>query len=133
MAESANILVVDDDQGILSVVSTALERAGYHVIAASDAAQALALLNGSVDLVLTDIVMPGVSGIEFANEVRKRLPDLPIILMSAWNSAAENAQPSPWPLVQKPFRIAALLDAVRDAISGQVRSVSQPRSAPSPM
>lgn len=77
-----NILIVDDDDAIREFLRDALERAGYQVIEAANGFLALELLDRSVDLVITDIIMPDMEGIEFILKVFKRHPGLPILAIS---------------------------------------------------
>lgn len=80
------ILCVDDEQVSLKVRSRVLEKAGHEVIQASSAAEALDILRSrSVDLVLTDLLMPGMTGAELAREVKKSKPNLPVVLFSGVN------------------------------------------------
>jgi CheY-like chemotaxis protein len=80
------ILCVDDEPISLLARSRVLEKAGYEVISAASAAAALeALQSHSVDLVLTDLLMPDMSGLELACEIKMQNPNLPIVLFSGVN------------------------------------------------
>jgi CheY-like chemotaxis protein len=86
------ILCVDDEHISLLVRSRVLEKAGYEVIPASSAKQALEILNShSVDLVLTDLLMPGMNGAELAHKVKQQRPDLPVILFSGVNEVPDGS------------------------------------------
>ena len=78
------VLVVEDDQGVRRVAARYLSALGYRPLEASSIAQCKRLLarHADVALVLSDIVLPGESGIDFRNEMRRRRPELPVILMS---------------------------------------------------
>jgi CheY-like chemotaxis protein len=77
------ILVVDDDAAVRSLFHKILARAGYRVMEAADGAQALAALRkGGVDLVITDLVMPGKEGIETIVEIRKNHPQVKVAAVS---------------------------------------------------
>ena len=77
------ILLVDDDEGFRSSVTKALELANYEVIEAENGLDAVNTINSNaVDLVITDILMPHMEGIELAREVKKAKPDLKIVGMS---------------------------------------------------
>ena len=79
------ILVVDDERSISEVVSLYLTRAGYRVKVAHDGAAALqALAAQKPDLVILDINMPGLNGIEVLRRMKEQRPDLPVILNSAY-------------------------------------------------
>ena len=86
------ILCVDDEAIPLVLRKSVLEKAGYSVMTASCGSDALALLESNhVDLVLTDMLMPGMSGAHLAREVKLRQPDLPVILYSGVNEIPEDA------------------------------------------
>lgn len=82
----AVILCVDDEKVPLLVRSRVLERAGHEVISANSATEALELLESHlVDLVLTDLLMPGMTGEDLAREIKTRSPLLPVVLFSGVN------------------------------------------------
>jgi EAL domain-containing protein (putative c-di-GMP-specific phosphodiesterase class I) len=77
------ILIVDDDQGLREVLAETLREAGYEVATAGDAGQALeTLASESLDAVVSDICMPGLSGMDLLRAVRARDPDLPVVLVT---------------------------------------------------
>jgi CheY-like chemotaxis protein len=79
------ILVVDDEPAVINLVKLILEAAGYPVLAACNGQQALALFENrshSIDLLLTDIGMPDISGLELACRVSETVPQLPVIFMT---------------------------------------------------
>ena len=79
---SARILVVDDDENICRVVRRMLNAAGYDVDVANNGQEALAKLTPDVNLVLSDVLMPEMDGIEMIMRLRKEAPDVKIISMS---------------------------------------------------
>ena len=80
---SRTILCVDDEAGALLVRKAVLKSAGYKVITALNAGDALAILRSSdIHLVITDHLLPGVTGIEMARQMKSAKPDLPILLLS---------------------------------------------------
>jgi CheY-like chemotaxis protein len=86
------ILCVDDEEIPLSLRKSVLEKMGYSVVTANSGAEALQQVQTQhVDLVLTDMLMPGLSGAELAREIKLRLPSLPIILFSGVNEIPEGA------------------------------------------
>jgi two-component system cell cycle sensor histidine kinase/response regulator CckA len=118
--EGQTILVVDDAPANLRIVARILERAGFTVLTAADADQALAVVaerGDELSLLLSDVVMPGMSGIELAAQVRAERPHLPVLLMSGYPDAAagEIAGP-PVPLVSKPFTASQLLGSIEAAL-----------------
>jgi len=84
------VLVVDDEAGLLKLATRLLQRQGYTVLIAGSAEEALRLVerNPSVAVVLTDVVMPGVSGPELARQVVERWPALKVIYMSGYPEGA---------------------------------------------
>ena len=104
-----SILVVDDEDPVREVLSWMLQDAGHEVHEAADGEQALHFLNkhGPVDLVLSDINMPGVDGMELCRCARQRWPEMPILLISG--------RPPPngaRPFIPKPFRWDTLARAI---------------------
>src|SRR5215472_2055731 len=84
------ILCVDDEPIALLVRQRVLERAGYEVIPANSVNQALEILGSRyVDLVLTDLLMPGRTGIELADEVKLKRPEIPVVIISGVNEIPE--------------------------------------------
>ena len=117
-----HILVVDDSDAIRAVTAGILTGAGYQVTQASSRDEA-ASLGGSegpgLDMVLTDVVMPGISAPDLVDVIRSAHPGLPIAFMSGYAAdPARGGRPLPddIPLIAKPFDAPALLRAVRDTI-----------------
>lgn len=81
------ILVVDDEPMVLGLVRNMLRREGYHVLEASDASEALNVWSehgAGVQLLLTDVVMPGMNGYELAERLKRDRPDLRVLYMSGY-------------------------------------------------
>ena len=118
-ARVGTILLAEDQQAILRMAQRALEKAGYEVLAARDGVAALELADeyeGPIDLVLTDVLMPRMGGIELAAALRTRDPKVKLILMSGHADLATSAGaeiPKDAVEFQKPFSIAALVETVR--------------------
>lgn len=80
------ILIIEDDQRLASLLQTGIEEAGYLVLLAYDGEMALRLFKSNadvIDLVLSDIILPGMSGLELCKQVRKEQPDIPILMLTA--------------------------------------------------
>jgi DNA-binding NtrC family response regulator len=111
------ILVVDDETVILRAVTTALAEAGFRVIVAEHGAaglEAFAKSPEDIDLVLTDVVMPAMNGVEMSTQIRSIRPDVPIILMTAYSDIVIRAMSGlRFVLVRKPFLPEDLVRAVR--------------------
>ncbi len=120
---SETVLLVEDAAAVRSAVRGYLERAGYAVLEADtpEAALALAERGGAIGLLLTDVVMPGMSGRELAERFGEKRPGVPVLYMTGYTDDAvirrigleESAA-----LVQKPLTFAVLARAVRAAIDG---------------
>jgi two-component system, NtrC family, response regulator GlrR len=116
------ILVVDDDVSILRSLARFLRREGYQVEKAQDGNQALRKLEeNSFDLVLSDIIMPGMNGLLLAERMRSDLVSTPIILMTAGQLAeqpsAVAASTGAKYLLRKPVDPAMLLQKIRDVLN----------------
>jgi CheY-like chemotaxis protein len=110
-----HVLAVDDDTSMLSVVERTL--ADYRVSTARDATEAMAILSSRerVDLLITDYLMPGMTGEELTHHARARRLDLKVLVITGHASAVERAEPQWWGTeahLAKPFHIVALRDAV---------------------
>jgi CheY-like chemotaxis protein len=118
------ILVVDDEEAVRSFASLLLARHGYPVLTAIDGVHALEVVDRSgaeIAAVVLDLKMPRLGGAETLTELRRRYPELPVILSSGFNDpgAADGASVGHRAaFVQKPYRPDELLDAVRAAVSG---------------
>jgi CheY-like chemotaxis protein len=121
------VLLVEDNDEVAALAAEMLGDLGYGVIQAASAPAALAVLeNGhGVDLVLSDIVMPGgMNGIELARELRRRHPDLPIILSTGYSDAVGNQEViEGLKLLRKPYRLD-VLEAVLRAMLQRADTVS---------
>jgi len=120
-AGSETILLVDDDAALRELARRGLEKNGYAVVTAAHSVEALELLEAGQnhpDLILTDVIMPGVPGPELASSIRQRAPALKILFMTgygadvvanddAWHDAA---------FIQKPFTIKELVAKVRQTL-----------------
>ncbi len=116
------ILVVEDDPDVRAIIKRSLQALGYTVIEASGAEDALCVMDtrgDSVELVLTDVVMPRKSGRELVDELRRRWPGLPVIFMSGYadEAIANDGLDDPGVvLIPKPFTRSDLARAVRAAL-----------------
>lgn len=118
------VLVVDDDDGVRVVTRRALEAAGYQVWEAADGVQALGfLLQGVVDVIISDIRMPRMDGWELAAHLRNMMPAPPVLFISGYDAHIGNGN-LPGPVLAKPFRAEQLLAAVQRLLRPH-----QPRSA----
>ena len=112
-----HILLVEDNALVGTFAADALRDLGYVVTLAPDAAAAVDFLeqpSPSFDLMLTDINMPGeMDGLDLAEHVKERLPDLPVLLTSGYSEALARGEGSDFPLLRKPYSAAALESAIQ--------------------
>ena len=118
----ATILLVEDDEIIRSLTRQMLEENGYRVLAASDGLSALNSIqsnSGHFDLVLTDVVMKGMSGPEMVRQLSQTRPDLKVIYMSGYTGELISEQDFSQPgmvLLEKPFTRSSLLKTVEQSL-----------------
>jgi len=116
---SETVLVVEDDEALRKLITTLLAGAGYNVLQASNGDAALQLVRSSdrqIDLVLTDMLMPVMSGIELSAQLREIRPELKVLLMSGYAGdliARYHAAESEIILIEKPFTRHGLLSRIR--------------------
>ncbi|MEO5816525.1 MAG: response regulator [Gemmatimonadaceae bacterium] len=116
------VLLVEDESSVRRLAKRILDRAGYHVLEASngDEAEAAFVLHAdSIDLVVTDMVMPGCSGVELLNRLWARAPSLKALYMSGHGAQSDltgSTSERDLPFVQKPFTATELADKVRLAL-----------------
>lgn len=107
-------LVVDDEQIVGSLIRRLLIRNGWHAIVVADAEDALSRYEAAeIDLLITDIELPGVSGAALAGLLRERDPGLPIIVVSGWPDAADLVEGGRTAFVPKPIDIEEFMTQVR--------------------
>jgi two-component system response regulator AtoC len=128
------VLVIDDDLMILMILKQSIVKAGYNVITAKNGEEGIALLATSkVDLVLTDYLMPGISGVEVLNIIKQNQPLLPVVMLTAHGDVEltiKAIQLGAIDFIEKPIQPKELVEVIRRslAISEQSVSVSQPFS-----
>jgi PAS domain S-box-containing protein len=113
------VLVVEDEDSIRFVARRVLERSGYSVLEAESGTAALALLaahTGPLDLVVSDLVMPGMTGIELAEELKKTRPTLRVLFTSGYSADVVSDRFHPdgdWNFISKPYGVRELVQEVR--------------------
>jgi two-component system cell cycle sensor histidine kinase/response regulator CckA len=119
----ATILVVEDEEEVRALARDVLEMNGYRVLEALDVADAMRLAQthaGPIDLLITDVVMPGASGPELARRLRTHRPGLRVLCMSGYPESEDRriegeAGWTAW--LQKPFTPDVLMRKVRDCLT----------------
>jgi DNA-binding NtrC family response regulator len=112
-----HVLVVDDDTSMLSVLERTLTLADYRVSTARDATEAMAILSGRerIDLLITDYLMPGLTGQELTRHARATRLGLKVLVITGHAHTIERAEPDWWATeahLNKPFSMLALHEAV---------------------
>jgi PAS domain S-box-containing protein len=115
------LLIAEDEPSVRSLVASSLRRDGYRLLIAASAEEALATAqahDGPIDLLLTDAMMPGKSGVELASLMRTQRPGIPVILMSGYTEETLNVPRSKEPieLLQKPFSPRDLRRRIREVL-----------------
>ncbi|MDB5374809.1 MAG: hybrid sensor histidine kinase/response regulator [Belnapia sp.] len=117
-----HVLLVEDDDEVAALVGQMLVELGFVATRAASAAAALGALADErrIDLVFSDVMMPGgMNGVELAREVRRRRPELPVVLTTAYAGAAKReAEAAGIVLLAKPYRLEELAAVTRDALAG---------------
>jgi signal transduction histidine kinase/CheY-like chemotaxis protein len=112
---AGQVLVVEDDDEVAALTVEMIHQLGYDTTRVASAEAALGALANrrSVDIVFSDIMMPGrMDGVELAQEIRRRRPDLPVLLTSGYAEGARNAGAQEIKVIPKPYRIDELRDAL---------------------
>ena len=117
------ILLVEDDDAVRTTATRILERAGYTIYAAADGSEALAIhdrIGHGIDLLLTDMIMPEMSGGELTTRIREREPNVAVLVMSGYTeqtSLRQRLVDSGSTFIQKPFTPEGLTAKVREALN----------------
>jgi len=119
MTGTAKVLVVDDEQVVLDGVSRHLKRDGYEVVTALSAAEALeAIEEDEVSVLVSDLMMPGMDGLELLDRIRETVPGLPVIMITGYatmKTALQALRKGAFDYIAKPFTRAELLGVVARA------------------
>ena len=120
--EGATILLVEDDGGVRALVKDILRSSGYRIVEADNGNAALVIENdyeGKIDLLLTDVIMPGITGAELAKTLGAKRPDMKILYMSGYTNEAidrHGVLQEGIAFLQKPFTTRVLLEKVRQIL-----------------
>lgn len=130
------VLLTEDEDAVRTVAVAALERRGYRVLAAADGEAALALSRafaGRIDLLVTDVVMPGMNGRELADRLAQARPDLPVLYVSGYTEDTElvlGLGGEIRSLLPKPFTSLELARRVRASLGTAAKASERPEAAP---
>jgi CheY-like chemotaxis protein len=120
---TGTVLLVEDEQAVAAVVAIGLRKAGYAVLQASDARQALAIASarpGQIDVLLTDVVLPGMNGRELSDRIVQFQRQIRVLFMSGYSDDAvlqRGVKASSVAFIQKPFSVDALTARLREILS----------------
>lgn len=129
MVDSARILVADDEPNLRRVLAAILTREGYQVTQAANGVEALELFDADVDVVITDLKMPQVDGMEVLRTVSKSHPAVPVIMITAFGSvdnAVQAVKSGAFDYIEKPFE----QEQIRRIVEMAVKQSAANRSAP---
>jgi DNA-binding response OmpR family regulator len=122
MVNPYRLLIIDDNKEILTALTDFLSKKKYDVVSASDGLDGLKLLETEqqgFDLVITDLVMPNISGVGLISIIKKKFPDLPVIAITGWGehpeALATEAQANR--VLEKPFDLSELDIVIRELLS----------------
>ncbi len=119
-----SVLVVEDEEALRGLLRATLARLGFQVFLAANGGEAVLLVEEEglkPDLLLTDVIMPGMSGTTLVERLRRRLPALKVLFMSGYTDEAvvsHGVLPPGSPFIQKPFTLQAMAEKIRDALGG---------------
>jgi DNA-binding NtrC family response regulator len=119
------ILVVDDNEFVLGTVVKILAAAGFYVLSADDGVAALKLAKGTeqqIDLLLSDVDMPGMSGPDLGEALKKQRPDMHVMLMSGGSNGNLLVLNYGWAYIQKPFLTVKLIQMIMEVLHSPNRS-----------
>ena len=115
----ANILIIDDEKDIRVVLKEVLRRAGYDVTLAANGREGLEKLAADgADMVITDVIMPGIDGVAMVQQIRETYPDMPIIVISGGGNVA--------PMEYEPGAISTSAYLASATIAGANRTLTKP-------
>ena len=123
---SARILVVEDEAGIRALVRKILRRQGYEVLEASNGDEALIVCRehpGTLDLLITDVMMPQMGGRELVDRMREQCRGMKVLYVSGYTDDASIYSgnfPPGTAFLQKPFTLGSLLDKVKEVLATKI-------------
>ena len=128
MNQSLKLLIIDDDKDVLANLCYFFNEKNYDVTTASDGLEGLKLLeaeNQGFDLVITDLVMPQISGIGLISIIKKKFPDTPVIAITGWGEypGAFAIESQADKVLSKPFELSELDKAINELISSKKHKI----------
>jgi CheY-like chemotaxis protein len=133
LIRQTTILLVEDEEMVRGLMREVLEKEGYEVLSCGHPKDGIEMSRrhaGQIDLLLTDVVMPGMNGREMANRIRETLPDLRVVFMSGYTEHVlmhEGQVGTQFEYLQKPFTLRTLSQKLALVLGGPVQDQSQGR------
>ena len=124
MDQSLKLLIIDDDEHFLTNLCYFLRDRNYDVVSVNNGLEGLKLLEDDQEgfnLIITDIVMPQLSGISLISMIKKKMPDIPVIAITAWGEYPEEfaVESQADKVLSKPFELSELDKAISELISSK--------------
>jgi two-component system cell cycle response regulator CpdR len=117
----AHILLAEDDEALGSFLTKSLKRAGHRVTFARDGLEAYdKLLREKFDLLLTDLAMPGMDGIDLVKKAREHTTDLPVMFITGFSAVAVEANLNSTEIISKPFHLKELTDRIEKMLNNEI-------------
>ena len=116
-SHALKVLLCEDDNEVRSIIQQMLELLGHEVTSVPNAEAALTAITPAIDLLVSDVILPGMNGVQLTDEVRTQRPDLKVLLISGYTADVleQSGIPESIPLLQKPF--------TREALSTQISAL----------
>jgi CheY-like chemotaxis protein len=127
-AKSSVVVVVDDEVLVRNLLANLLAKAGFSVLSAADGKEALELIRGypePISLVITDVIMPGMSGLELCEQIIKELPHIRVLIISGNTGGQVQDGSRRLPFLHKPFAADRFKQKVREVLDGPPQSRCQ--------
>ncbi|HWN66807.1 MAG TPA: response regulator, partial [Haliangium sp.] len=124
--------MVEDEPNLRRVLGAMLTRDGYEVASASDGAEALAVIDDSIDVVLTDLKMPNIDGMEVLRRVAVEHPAVPVVMLTAFGSvghAVEAVKAGAFDYIEKPGEQEQIRLTIAKAVKQSAANRAQPQTA----
>lgn len=133
MRDKPTLLVVDDEPNIRRILQVGFDKVGYHTVTAPDFSSAMSTLQSEhVDVVLTDVTMPGKTGYELLRESRALIPDLPVVIMTAFGTipqAVQAIRDGAFEYVTKPFDLEHLKKVIAASLESEHQAAPKAKRA----
>jgi two-component system cell cycle response regulator CpdR len=121
----ANILLAEDDEALANFLIKSLRRAGHRVSFARDGIEAYEkILKTNYDILLTDLAMPGMDGIDLVKKSREHLKDLRVMFITGFSAVAIQENVNQAEVISKPFHLKELTDKIENMLKTDVKNLS---------